>query len=132
VPGCAERAPGRVAAMAKKKDPKKTARDRADQVRSAVEDALSATADRAERSQKVAQERAQEAADELAQVFTRLRDAIDDVRPVTQADIDALRKDVSALSTRVGKLEKPAPRRGSTARKTTAARAATKRTTGGS
>jgi polyhydroxyalkanoate synthesis regulator phasin len=124
--------------MAKKKDPRKSARDRAEQVRSAVEDALSATADRAEQTQKAAQERAQEAADELQQVFTRLRDALDDVRPVTSADIDSLRKEISALSTRVGKLEKPAPRRASTARKsttartsaTTAARAATKRTTG--
>lgn len=118
--------------MAKKKDAKKTARDRADQVRAAVEDALSATADRAERSQKVAQERAQEAADELQQVLTRLRDAIDDVRPVTQSDIEGLRRDITALSARVAKLEKPTSRRSSTARKTTAARAATKRTTGSS
>jgi outer membrane murein-binding lipoprotein Lpp len=70
-------------------------------------------------------------------VFSRLRDALDDVRPVTGADIEALRKDISALNARVAKLEKPAPRRASTARKsnarkTTAARAATKRTTGGS
>jgi hypothetical protein len=118
--------------MAKKKDAKKTARDRAEQVRAAVEDALSATADRAERSQKAAQERASDAADELQQVFTRLRDALDDVRPVTQADLEGLRKDLTALSARVSKLEKPATRRTSTARKTTAARAATKRTSGGS
>ncbi len=120
--------------MAKKKDAKKSARDRADQVRTAVEDALSATADRAERSQKAAQDRAQDAADELGQVFARLRDAIDDVRPVTQADLDALRSELKGLTARVAKLEKPARRSPgkATARKTTAARAATKRTSAGS
>jgi len=120
--------------MAKKKDTRKKTGTRTDQVRAAVEDALEATSARAERTQKAAQERAQEAADELAAVFTRLRDAIDDARPVLSGDIDALRAEVNALSDRVAKLEKPAPARRAPARKPAAskvpaARAATKRTT---
>jgi polyhydroxyalkanoate synthesis regulator phasin len=88
----------------------KKQKSRADAVRAAVDQAFTATADRA----GVTQKRAQEIADELTHAVGRLRDALDDARPATATDLDALRAEIAALGERVGKLEaaaKPAPRR---------------------
>jgi hypothetical protein len=96
---------------------------RAEAVRAAVDQAFQVTAGRAE----VTGRRAQEIADELAGAVTRLRDVLDDARPVTSADLDGLRAEVAAvqagvagLGERVAALEaaaaapaKPAKRAGS-------------------
>jgi polyhydroxyalkanoate synthesis regulator phasin len=78
----------------------KPAASRAEAVRSAVDQAFQATAGRAE----VTGRRAQEIADELAGAVTRLRDVLDDARPVTAADLDALRAEVASVASDVAAL----------------------------
>lgn len=112
--------------MAKNADQEGTAKSRADQLRSAVEGAFSATAQGAGPVQK----RAQDLADELVNAAGRLREALSgeelagaaervrgalDLRPASLEELEALRRQVEALEARVAELEaapaKPAPRR---------------------
>lgn len=82
---------------------------RGDTVRGAFDQALQATAEQAEGTQR----RVQELADELTTVVGRLRDGLDSARPVTGADLDAVRADIADLADRVAALEaaaKPAGR----------------------
>lgn len=118
--------------MAKKKD-KKEPKSRADQVRAAVEQAFQATAEQAEQTRG----RAQDIADELAGVATRLREALDELRPPTADEIRALSSKLDDLDARVRKLEtggaakaprakaapKPSPRKPAAARGSTATKA---------
>jgi polyhydroxyalkanoate synthesis regulator phasin len=121
--------------VAKRDDKKKSAKQqsRTDAVRAAVDQAFQATADQAEGTQR----RVQEIADELTSVAGRLREALDGARPVTATDLDALRADITGLTTRVAALEaaaakpvpaarKPAARRPAAARSATAKPAARK------
>jgi ubiquinone biosynthesis protein UbiJ len=95
--------------MAKDAEPDPTARSRADQLRSAVEGAFSATAQGAPAVQK----RAQDLADELVSVAARLRESLPAVggsaagAPPADllAEIAALRAQVDALEARVAELE---------------------------
>ena len=98
--------------MAKKKNA-----SRADAVRDAVDQAFKA---------QMPRERISELLDEIGSTAGRLRGAVDELRPATEAEIKALRADLEALSARVEALEakpapKPAPRRRATSTKTTAA-----------
>ncbi len=91
---------------------KKKDRTRADAVRAAVDQAFQATADRAEQTQKAAEKRVQDTADEVTAAFNRLREALDDARPVSHADLAAIQAELKSLGTRIAKLEsaaKPAP-----------------------
>lgn len=103
--------------MAKKKS-KKQSSQAADAVRSAVDQAFQAG------QAQFSRERASELVDDLSQVAGRLREALDDLRPVAAEDIKALSDRIDKLEARVAKLEKPAP-----AKRATAKQAAAKRTT---
>lgn len=96
---------------------------RGDAVRSAVDEAFSAAADQAQ----VTRDRAQEVVDELTQVASRVRDALDDtLRPSGGDELRDLGAEVAALRDRVAKLESSAPKRrtaSATARKPAASRA---------
>ncbi len=107
--------------MAKKKSKKQPAQA-ADAVFSAVDQAFQAG------QSQFTRERASELVDDLSQVAGRLREALDDLRPITAEDIKALGDKIDALDARVAKLEKPAaaPARRAPAKRTTAA---AKRTT---
>lgn len=86
--------------MAKKKNA-----SRADQVRDAVDQAFKT---------QIPRERFSELLDELGNTAGRLKGAVDELRPATEAEIKALRSDIEALTARVAALEtaaKPAPRR---------------------
>jgi ABC-type transporter Mla subunit MlaD len=86
--------------MAKKKSP-----SRADAVREAAEQAFRA---------QIPRERISDLLDELGNTAGRLRGAVDDLRPASDADLKSLRAEVRALAARVAALEakpKPAPRR---------------------
>ena len=87
-------------AMAKKKSA-----SRADAVRDAVDQAFKA---------QLPRERISELLDEIGNTAGRLRGAVDELRPATEAEVKALRADIKALTARVAALEakpKPAPRR---------------------
>ncbi len=101
--------------MAKKKDKDKQA-GRAEAVRSAVDQAFTATAGQGGKAAEQARDRAQELVDELAQAAGKVRDALDDLRPPSGDDLRSLREDVRKLERRVAKLEeaaKPRVRRSS-------------------
>jgi polyhydroxyalkanoate synthesis regulator phasin len=83
------------------------AKSRAEQVRAAVEGAFGATAQTAAPVQK----RAQELADELVGAASRVRDALEDLRPASPDELDALRAQVAALAARVEALEEAAGKR---------------------
>jgi polyhydroxyalkanoate synthesis regulator phasin len=87
--------------MAKNADQEGTAKSRAEQLRAAVEGAFSATAQGAAPVQK----RAQDLADELVTAAGRVRDALEDLRPPSPDDLEALRAQVEALEARVAALE---------------------------
>lgn len=76
---------------------------------------------------KSTQKRVQDIADELAQAAGRLREALDEVRPATTAELDIVRAEIKALASRVSKLEgapaKRAPAAKTTTRRSTAASA---------
>jgi polyhydroxyalkanoate synthesis regulator phasin len=96
------------AVMAKNADDEPQAgggKSRADQLRAAVEGAFSATASGAGPVQK----RAQELADELVGAASRVRDALEELRPPSPDELDALRAQVEALERRVAELEAAAP-----------------------
>ena len=107
-------------------------RSRAEQVRAAVEGAFGATAQGAAPVQKRAQELAEElagtaarvrealiGADELVGAASRVRDVLEELRPPSPEELDALRAQVDALERRVAELEsagakpksKPKPKR---------------------
>ena len=91
------------------KDPKDDAKgaNRADAVRSAVDQAFSAGAQQAEQGR----ERAQDIVDQLAQAAGRVRDVLDDLRPPTGDELRELRDKVAELERRVAALEQPPPKR---------------------
>ncbi len=96
---------------------KKKSASRADAVRDAVDQAFKA---------QIPRERISELLDEIGNTAGRLRGAVDELRPATEAEVKSLRADIQALSARVAALEakpKPAPRRRAS---TTAAKPATK------
>jgi ABC-type transporter Mla subunit MlaD len=93
-------------------------RSRAEQLRSAVEGAFGATAQGAAPVQKRAQELAEElagtaarvrealiGADELVGAASRVRDVLEELRPPSPEELDALRAQVDALERRVAELE---------------------------
>jgi polyhydroxyalkanoate synthesis regulator phasin len=77
------------------------AKSRAEQLRAAVEGAFGATAHGAAPVQK----RALELADELVGAASRVRDVLDELRPPSPEELDALRAQVDALERRVAALE---------------------------
>ena len=90
--------------------PRKKPSNRADAVRSAVDDAFSAAAGQAQ----VTRDRAQEIVDELSGAAGRLRDVLDDLRPPSgdelkalRDEVTALRREVKTLGERVARLEQP-------------------------
>jgi polyhydroxyalkanoate synthesis regulator phasin len=111
----------------------KKEKKRSDQVRTAVDEAFQAAAGQAQ----VTRDRAQELVDELSGAARRLREVLDDLRPPSGDDlrglrdeVTALRREVRALGERVGKLEKPAPKRKPAAKRSTTARASRAKPTG--
>lgn len=90
-------------------------KSRAEQLRAAVEGAFGATAQGAAPVQK----RAQELADELVGAASRVRDVLEELRPPSPEELDALRAQVDTLERRVAELEsasakpksKPKPKR---------------------
>ena len=84
---------------------KKKSASRADAVREAAEQAFRA---------QIPRERISELLDELGSTAGRLRGAVDELRPASEAELKPLRAEVRALAARVEALEakpKPAPRR---------------------
>lgn len=74
---------------------------RADAVRTAVDQAFSATAGQG----AAAGERAQDLVEQLSQAAVRVRDVIDELRPPTLDELKALQKTVADLEQRVAALE---------------------------
>ncbi len=62
-------------------------------------------------------DRAQELVDELAGTAGRLRDALEELRPVAREDVKGLGARLDALERRVAELESPRGRRGARAGK---------------
>lgn len=92
--------------MAKNEDQERPAgqrepKSRADQVRAAVEQAFGATAHSAAPMQK----RAAELADELVGAASRIRDVLEELRPPSPDELEALRKQIAELERRVAELE---------------------------
>jgi polyhydroxyalkanoate synthesis regulator phasin len=90
--------------MAKNKDKDATPgagepKSRADQVRSAVEQAFGAT------THGPVRERAQELADELVGAASRFREVLEELRPPTGDELTTLRERVATLERRVAELE---------------------------
>ena len=114
--------------MARKrdKDGDRSQPGRADAVRSAVNEAFSATAEQSAAAAGQGREAAQDIVDQLAQAAGRVREVIDELRPPTGDDVRGLRRSIEALERRVAALEqaqkaparKPAAKRGSTGRST--------------
>jgi ABC-type transporter Mla subunit MlaD len=85
-------------------------RSRGEQLRAAVEGAFGATASGAAPVQK----RAADLADELVGAASRVREVLEELRPPSPDDLQALREQVAALEQRVADLEaasRPKPRR---------------------
>jgi hypothetical protein len=98
--------------MAKKKNV-----SRADAVRDAVDQAFKA---------QIPRERISELLDELGSTAGRLRGAVDELRPATEAELKVVRAELKKLTARVAALEekptpKPKPRRRAPAAKSSAA-----------
>lgn len=88
--------------MAKtQKGTRQQAAERADQLRSAVEDALQSA------GSQINRERAQEIADELGSAVDRMREAFDQLRPPTIDDLRRVRDRLAQLERRVAALELP-------------------------
>jgi polyhydroxyalkanoate synthesis regulator phasin len=91
---------------------KETSASRAAAVREAAEQAFRA---------QIPRERISDLLDELGSTAARLRGAVDDLRPASEADVRSLRAQVRALEQRVQALEakpKRAPRRKAAAKPT--------------
>jgi gas vesicle protein len=80
---------------------RRQAADRADQVRSVVEEAFQNA------SSQLTRERAQEIADELSSAADRVRDALEQIRPPSGDDIRKVLDRLSTLEKRVSALEIP-------------------------
>ena len=87
--------------MAKKDKKKDKQPGRGDAVRSAVDQAFSATAEQAE----TARVGAQAIVDEFAQAAGRVREVLEDLRPPTGDEVNDLRATVAKLEQRVAALE---------------------------
>ena len=99
-----------------RKDKDDRSASRADAVRSAVDQAFSASAQQAEQGR----ERAQDIVDQLGQAAGRVREVLDDLRPPTADELRDLREQVARLERRVAALEakpKPKPKPRTTTRK---------------
>jgi polyhydroxyalkanoate synthesis regulator phasin len=99
--------------MAKKPDRKAS---RAEAVRSAVDQAFSASAAQGAAAAEQSRERAQDMVDQLAQAAGRVREVLDDLRPPTGEDLKGLRTQIASIERRVAALEAaqrsaPAPRK---------------------
>jgi hypothetical protein len=93
---------------------KKKSASRADAVREAAEQAFRA---------QIPRERISELLDELGNTAGRLRGAVDELRPASEAELKSLRAEVRALAARVEALEaKPPPRTSPAAAKPAAAK----------
>ena len=105
---------------------RRQAAERADQVRSAVEEAFQSA------SSQLTKERAQEIADELSSAADRVREALDQLRPPTSDDVRRLIDRLGSLEKRVAALEIPgrakAPAKKPAARKPAAKKTAAKKT----
>jgi ABC-type transporter Mla subunit MlaD len=101
----------RPASMAEDRQP-----SRADQLRAAVEGAFGATAQGAAPVQK----RAAELADELVGAASKVREVLEELRPPSPDDLQALRDQVTALERRVEELEAGAAAKPSRAPRPTA------------
>lgn len=93
--------------MPKDTDQDPTAKSRADQLRSAVEGAFSATAQGAAQGAAPVQKRAQDLADELVSVAARVRETLGSAAGGgdVATELAALRAQVDALEARVAELE---------------------------
>ena len=80
---------------------RRQAAERADQVRSAVEEAFQSA------SSQLTKERAQEIADELSSAADRVREALEQLRPPTGDDVRRLMDRLGSLEKRVAELEIP-------------------------
>ena len=80
---------------------RRQAAERADQVRSAVEEAFQNA------SSQLTRERAQEIADELSSAADRVRETLEQIRPPTGDDVRKLVDRLSTLERRVAALEIP-------------------------
>jgi gas vesicle protein len=80
---------------------RRQAAERADQVRSAVEEAFQSA------SAALTRERAQEIADELSSAADRVREALEQIRPPTGDDVRRLVDRLGSLERRVAALEIP-------------------------
>jgi ABC-type transporter Mla subunit MlaD len=93
--------------------PKKKSASRADAVREAAEQAFRA---------QIPRERISELLDELGSTAGRLRGAVDELRPASEAELKSLRAEVRALTARVEALEStPKPKPAAPRRKPSAA-----------
>jgi phage shock protein A len=83
------------------------AKSRAEQLRAAVEGAFGATAQGAAPVQKRARQALAlgDLADELVGAASRVRDVLEELRPPSPEELDALRAQVDALERRVAELE---------------------------
>ncbi len=107
------------------------AAERADQVRSAVEEAFQSA------SSQLTKERAQEIADELSSAADRVREALEQLRPPTSDDVRRMLDRLGSLEQRVAALEipgrakpaakKPAARKPAAKKKPAAKRSAAKK-----
>lgn len=77
----------------------------ADTVRQTVDQAVQATFHATERQAQFTRERAQELVDELAGTASRIRDALEELRPTSADDFRTLRARVDELEARVSALE---------------------------
>jgi polyhydroxyalkanoate synthesis regulator phasin len=94
--------------MAKKKDKdsdKAKGAGRADQVRSAVDQAFQTTAEQSVAAAEQGRDAAQDIVDQLAQAAGRVREVLDDLRPPTGDDVRSLKRSIDALERRVAALE---------------------------
>ena len=80
--------------------------NRAEMVRSAVDDAFAAAAGQAQHTAQSTRGRASDLVDELTQVAGRVQQALDDLRPATADAVRELRRDVRELTERVEALER--------------------------
>jgi polyhydroxyalkanoate synthesis regulator phasin len=98
---------------------------RGDAVRAAAAQAIEATAGQA----GFTRERAQQLADELVHAAGRVRETLEELRPVAADELATLRERVQALEARVAKLEKPPAKRPAPRRRTAPAKPAAKAAT---
>lgn len=87
-------------------EPKPQRASRADAVRTAVDQAFHAGQAQVTRERERAQRQAGGVISDLAQIATRARETLDELRPPTGEDVRALREAVLALELRVTSLER--------------------------